>query len=215
MARESRPGVRPKERWRDRLIGWVLKDLQQRAAVFVDESWFVLWPHQAESWAQIGRPSLIPKDKSWKKHERPPSSALFATMDVARREVEGEWHETWNQEETWAHLEEVIKSYQARGIRYLVVFWDHAPWHIAHSVKRKVAEHNRQAKREGGLRVLLFYLPIRAPWLMPLEPVFGQTKRAIGAKRREQMADLQAAVERRLLRRNARVREHKQQPVAS
>jgi transposase len=124
-------------------------------------------------------------------------------MDVAKREVAGEWHETWNQEETWAHLQGVINVYQLRGLRYLVVFWDHAPWHVAASIKRKVAEHNREARAKGGIHVLLFYLPIKAPWLMPLEPVFGQTKRAVGSRKREEMADLQAAVERRLLRRNA------------
>ena len=215
MARESRPGVRSKKRWRARLIDWVLKDIRRRAGVFIDESWFVLWAHQAEGWAERRRPERIPKDKSWDRKHRPPSSALYATMDVERREVAGEWHDTWNQEETWAHLQEVIKSYQARGIRYLVVFWDHAPWHTAQSIKHKVAEHNRQVKREGGVRVHLFHLPIRAPWLMPLEAVFGQTKRAVGTRTREQMADLQAAVERRLLRRNARVRKHSQQPMLS
>jgi hypothetical protein len=215
VARESRPGVRPKKRWRDRLIRWVLKDIQHRAGVFIDESWFVLWPRQAESWARRRRPQRIPKNKSWDRKHRPPSCALYATMDVEGRQVEGEWHETWNQEETWEHLKGVIKRYQERGIRYLVVFWDHAPWHIAQSVKQKVAEHNREARQKGGIRVLLFYLPIRSPWLMPLEPVFGQTKRAVGARKRERMADLQAAVENRLLRRNARVRKHNQQPVAS
>ncbi len=134
-------------------------------------------------------------------------------MDLAARQVEGEWHETWNQEETWQHLQGVIKGYRERGIRYLVIFWDHAPWHVAHSIARRIAEHNREVKRQGGVRVMLFYLPIRSPWLMPLEPVFGQTKRAIGTQRRDQMADLKAAVERRLQRRNDRVRTHSQQPV--
>jgi hypothetical protein len=39
--------------------------------------------------------------------------------------------------------------------------------------REKVAEHNRQAKRDGGVHVLLFFLPIKAPWLMPLEGIFG------------------------------------------
>jgi hypothetical protein len=190
-----------------------------RAGVFIDESWFVLWPHQAESWAEVGRPLRIPKDKSWKETERPPSCALYAAMDALSREVKGEWHETWNQEETWRHLEDVIKEYEAKGIRYLVVFWDHGPWHTASSVRRRVRAHNLEVKRrraeggEGGVRVLLFYLPIRSPWLMPLEGVFGQTKRAIGTVQRETMVDLQAAVDQRLEYRNARSNKHRHHPT--
>ena len=193
----------------------MLADTTNRAGAFIDESWFVLWPYPAAAWARRKRPERIAKAKSWQRKERPPSCALYASMDVERRKVSGEWHETWNQEETWHFLEGLIVSYQQRGIRYLVVFWDHAPWHVAKSVRRRIAEHTRQAKREGGTRVLLVYLPIKAPWLMPLEAVFGQTKRAVGNRHRDAIAELQAAVERRLQRRNGRVRQHKQHPTTS
>ncbi len=201
------------------MIRWVLRDVAVRAGVFIDESWFVLWPHQAEAWAEVGRPLRTPKDKSWGRNDRPPSSALYAEMDALSREVKGEWHETWNQEETWKHLQGVIRRYEESGIRYLVVFWDHGPWHVAKSVKRRVRAHNLEVKRQrregqaGGVHVLLFYLPIRSPWLMPLEGVFGQTKRAIGTEQRATMAELQLAVERRIERRNTRVRKH--QPTQS
>jgi hypothetical protein len=176
--------------------------------VFIDESWFVLWPYRSESWARRKRPLRIPKAKDWKRGERPPSCALYASMDALKREVSAEWHSTWNQQETWAHLQGLLEAYGQRGIRYLIVFWDHGPWHTAASVRQRVAEHNRRARKEGGVRVLLFYLPVKAPWLMPLEPVFGQTKRAVGVKQRGDLAELQAAVERRLHRRNGRVRQH-------
>lgn len=199
----------------------MLRDVCQRAGVFIDESWFVLWPHQAETWAEVGRPLRIPKDKSWGRNQRPPSKALYAEMDVLSREVRGEWHETWNQEETWRHLEGVIKRYEQRGVRYLIVFWDHGPWHVAKSVKRRVRAHNLEVKRQrregqdGGVHVLLFYLPIRSPWLMPLEGVFGQTKRAIGTGQRETMAELQTAVDQRLEYRNAHPTRHHHHPTES
>ncbi len=188
--------------------------MQRRAGIFIDESWFVLWPHPAAGWARRRRPLRLPKRKSWGRKERPPSCALYAGMDVAQREVSAEWHPTWNQWETWQHLQGVIEAYRQRGVRYLVVFWDHGPWHMAASVRRQVAEHNSAARQDGGVRVLLYYLPVRAPWLMPLESVFGQTKRAVGGTQRADMADLQSAVERRLQRRNVRVRKHHQHPTA-
>lgn len=193
----------------------MLKDLSSRAGVFIDESWFVLWPQKAESWAQRRLPQRIAKNKSWSRKQRPPSCALYARMDAVWRDVVGEWHPTWNQDETWAHLQGVIEDYRQRGIRYLVVFWDHGPWHTAAGLRQRVVEHNRKVKLEGGVRVLLRYLPVRAPWLMPLESVFGQTKRAVGSKRRSDLAELQSAVERRLQRRNVRVSKHIQHPMAS
>ncbi len=184
---------------------WVEAAPEQRAGVYLDESWFVLWPHPAEHWARRRRPAAVPKAKSWPKGERPPSTCLYATLDVGDRTVSGAWHATWNQDETWAYLETVIAAYQQRGRRYLVVLWDNAPWHVAYRLRERVAAHNRQARTTGGLRVLLFPLPVRAPWLMPLEPVFGQTKRAVGPRQRETLAELQRAVEQRLATRNERM----------
>lgn len=174
--------------------------------MFIDESWFVLWPYPTQTWAKRGLPYRIAKAKDWKRGRRPPSCALYAGMDTVSHEVSGRWHETWNQDETWTFLQEVFATYERRGIRYLVVFWDNAPWHVAASVRQRVAERNREAKRKGGIRILLYYLPIKAPWLMPLEPVFGQTKRAVGAAKRDDIADLKSAVEGRLSRRNALVK---------
>ncbi len=177
----------------------------QRAGVFLDESWWVLWPRPANTWAEQGRPIRVAKAKAWSRGERPPSTCLYATMDVGNRTVASAWHPTWNQEETWAFLQGVIARYATQGMRFLVVFWDNGPWHVAKGVRAQVATYNRQAKQDGGLRVLLFFLPTRSPWLMPLEAVFGQAKRAVGLRQRGTLGELQDDVERRLAWRNARV----------
>jgi transposase len=116
--------------------------------------------------------------------------------------VRGAWHQTWNQRETWQHLKGVIRRYAGQGVRALVILWDNAPWHGAAGVRRLVSRYNRWAKRHGRLRVLLFALPRKAPWLMPLEAVFRQTKRAVGPRTHRTLAALQRAVDRRLERRN-------------
>ena len=201
MGDEPRPAVRFEQRWRDWLLSWVAHH-RGWAAAFTDESWFVLWPRQASTWAHHKRPERIRKAKSWKKGEAPPSTCLYADLDAATRQVTGEWHETWNQRETWQHLKETIRRYAAQSYRFLVIFWDNAPWHLAQQLHRRLARYNRYAKRHGRLRVLLCALPIKAPWLMPLEAVFGQTKRAVGPLERESLSTLQGAVEQRLLRRN-------------
>ena len=172
----------------------------------MDESWWVLWPRPAAGWAQRRRPQRVAKAKSWQRQDRPPSRCLYAQMDVNDRTVKGAWHPTWNQDETWAFLQEVIQEYATPGRRSLVIFWDNAPWHVAAALRQRVAAYNAQAKPEGKLRVALYFLPIKSPWLMPLEPVFGQTKRAVGMRKRATFEELEEAVDRRLKARNARVR---------
>jgi len=203
--RQPRSGVCLQKKWRDRLIAWIAAAPTPRVGVFIDESWFVLWPHWTTGWAARKRPRRIPKNKAWKRGERPPSCALYAQMDVVHREVSGEWHPTWNQEETWTFVQQVIADYQARGSCYLVVFWDHGPWHVAASIAEHIVAHNRTAQRTGGIHVRLFFLPIRSPWLMPLEGVFGQTKRAVGGVSHADLHTLQTAVEHRFARRNAKI----------
>jgi hypothetical protein len=40
--------------------------------------------------------------------------------------------------------------------------------------------HNRQVKQEGqGVRILACYLPVKSPWLNPIEPKWIHSKRAI------------------------------------
>jgi transposase len=148
----------------------------------------------------------VPKAKSWRKGQRPPSACLYAALDVADRTVLGEWHPTWNQHETWAFLHTLAAHYAAQGKRALVVLWDHAPWHVAAALRARVARYNRAAKRLEALRFLLVTLPLKAPWLMPLEAVFGQTKRAVGLPAHATVPDLQRAVERRWAARNHIIR---------
>ena len=38
--------------------------------VFIDESWFVLWPHWTTGWAARKRPRRIPKNKAWKRGDQ-------------------------------------------------------------------------------------------------------------------------------------------------
>jgi len=162
----------------------------------------VLWPRAAPAWARRRRPRRGPKAKSWRRGARPPSTCLYAALDVVDRAVVGEWHPTWNQRETWTFLHTLAARYAARGVRALVVLWDHAPWHVAAALHARIAAYNRLATRLGALRFLLVTLPLKAPWLVPLEAVFGQTKRAVGLPAYATVADLQRAVARRWPARN-------------
>ena len=67
----------------------------------------------------------------------------------------------------------------ARGKRVLLLFWDNASWHISREVKDWIRRHNRIAKKEGGLRLLVVRLPKKSPWLNNIEAKWVHGKRAV------------------------------------
>jgi DDE superfamily endonuclease len=65
------------------------------------------------------------------------------------------------------------------GKRALLLVWDNASWHVSQRVRAWIKAHNRRAKREGGVRIVACQLPVKAPWLNPIEPRWVHGKRAI------------------------------------
>ena len=67
----------------------------------------------------------------------------------------------------------------AAGKRALLLVWDNASWHISRRVRDWVRAHNRRAKAEGGVRIVACRLPVKSPWLNPIEPKWAHGKRAV------------------------------------
>jgi DDE superfamily endonuclease len=68
----------------------------------------------------------------------------------------------------------------ARGKTALLLVWDNASWHISKAVKGWIRNHNRQVKQDGpGVRIIACQLPVKAPWLNPIEPKWVHGKRAV------------------------------------
>ncbi|PZS05074.1 MAG: hypothetical protein DLM70_07130 [Chloroflexi bacterium] len=68
----------------------------------------------------------------------------------------------------------------ARGKRALLLVWDNASWHISKAVKGWIREHNRKVKQAGrGVRIITCQLPVKSPWLNPIEPKWVHGKRAV------------------------------------
>jgi len=65
------------------------------------------------------------------------------------------------------------------GKRALLLIWDNASWHVSQRVRTWIGAHNRQAKKDGGVRIVSCWLPIKAPWLNRIEPKWVHGKRAI------------------------------------
>jgi hypothetical protein len=67
----------------------------------------------------------------------------------------------------------------AEGKKALLLIWDNASWHTSLRVRAWIKTHNRRVKREGGVRVLVCGLPVKAPWLNRIEPQWVHGKKAI------------------------------------
>ncbi len=82
-----------------------------------------------------------------------------------------------------------------QGKKALLVVWDNASWHISREVRQWVRAHNREAKRTGGVRLVLCQLPANSPWLNHIEPRWVHGKRAIVEPQRKlAAAELMARV---------------------
>ena len=62
----------------------------------------------------------------------------------------------------------------------LLLVWGNASWHDSQRVRSWVKEHNPKVKEEGGVRIVLCFLPVKSPWLNPIEPRWLHGKRAVG-----------------------------------
>src|SRR3954451_381049 len=65
------------------------------------------------------------------------------------------------------------------GKRVWVLVWDNAAWHVSQAVRAWIGMHNQTVKRTGGFRILVRRLPVKSPWLNPIEPRWLHGKRAI------------------------------------
>ena len=69
---------------------------------------------------------------------------------------------------------------QAAGKEALLLVWDNAPWHVSRHVRTWIRAHNRRVKWSGrGVRIITCYLPIKSPWLNPIEPKWVHGNRRV------------------------------------
>lgn len=67
------------------------------------------------------------------------------------------------------YLSWVCERLKAEGKKALAV-WDGAAWRISKRVRAWIKAHNRKARAEGGVRIVACFLPLKSPWLNPIEP---------------------------------------------
>jgi transposase len=185
---QPRPGVRPENSARDRLIRLALTH-PDWALGFEDEVW---WSRLAQpalhSWAEPDRPPRLVEQAVAKDDPDPKALACYGLL-VRWAQPDGGWHE-----EAWLrfvdgrpvsalttqYLAWCCAKLEAAGKRALLLVWDNASWHVSQAVRGWIRQHNREVKRTGrGVRIVNCSLPIKAPWLNPIEPKWVHGKRRV------------------------------------
>jgi transposase len=171
---------------------------------FEDETW---WSRLAQpnmnAWAEAGQPLKLVEKALDKTDPTPKALACYGLLvrwnNLAKELAETIWlrfvEGNPNSDLTKQFLDWCCTKLQAVGKKVLVLIWDHASWHISHTVRNWVREHNRQVKKSGqGVRILKCLLPKKSPWLNPIEPMWIHGKRRVVAP--DQVLSAQEIVER-------------------
>ena len=161
---------------------------------FEDETW----------WSRLARPNLsawAPDDKplrlieqSIPKDDTDPKALAAYGVLLRLAQPDASVNQVQVREEVWLRFVDgrpisaittqflgwVCQRLERLGKRALLMPWDNAPWHVSQKVKTWIREHNREVKRDGnGVRIIACPLPIRSPWLNPIEPRWVHAKRKV------------------------------------
>lgn len=140
---------------------------------------------QLHSWADADDgPLRLIEQEAPKKEAVPKALACYGVLVRQVGQVERVWLRFVDGQPVSAITEQFLgwccHKLEGAGIRVWLLIWDNASWHVSKRVRAWIRAHNRQAKRQGhGVRILCCRLPVKSPWLNPIEPTWVHGKRAI------------------------------------
>jgi transposase len=156
---------------------------------FADEVWWSRLAHPAlHAWQEADHPVRLVAQTVARDDPAPPALACYGLLarswDADQRRSEELWLRFVDGRPvsavTIAFLTWCATQAQAQGKRAVLLIWDNASWHASQIVRSWVRQHNRQVKQAGdGVRLIVCYLPIKSPWLNPIEPKWLHGKRKV------------------------------------
>jgi transposase len=179
LDRQPGPGIRPKKKRRDALIR-LAKRRPDWALGFADETWWSRFAAPAcHAWAEAGRPLRLVERGPDAGDAEPKALAAYGlylppTNEVLLRFADGRPVGAL----TTQFLDWCCARLAARGTTALLLVWDNAAWHVSKEVRAWLRNHNRRVKTTGaGVRIIACRLPVKSPWLNPIEPKWVHGKR--------------------------------------
>ena len=172
------PRLREEKKLRDRLIAQAAKH-PDWVLGFQDECW----------WTRLAQPDLFARTAADPLRLTPPERAkgdgpaALACYGIYRQDTGGMLLRFVAgrpvSQVTEGYLAWVCERLKAEGKTALLLVWDNAAWHVSKRVRAWIKAHNRTARAAGGVRVVACFLPVKSPWLNPIEPKWAHGKAAI------------------------------------
>jgi transposase len=145
-----------------------------------DECWFSRFAQpNAHAWALPGEAlRLVQRDP--KRDETEKALACFGAVRQDTEQVLVSFSEGQpNSEHMWAFIRALLDLARQEGKTVLVLIWDNASWHKSRRIEQWIRSYNQQAKATGDVRLITHLLPIKSPWLNPIEPRWLHAKRCV------------------------------------
>ena len=145
-----------------------------------DECWFSRFAQpNAHAWALPGEAlRLVQREPIRGDTEK--ALACFGAVRQDTEQVYVSFSEGQpNSEPMWALILALLDLARHEGKTVVVLIWDNASWHKSHRIKRWIHTYNQQAKATGDVRLITHLLPIKSPWLNPIEPRWIHAKRCV------------------------------------
>ncbi|MCI0554244.1 MAG: transposase [Anaerolineae bacterium] len=145
-----------------------------------DESWFSRFAQPtAHAWA-LPDDALELVQREPKRGEKEQALACFG----ARRQDNDQVYLYFsagqpNSEQMWVMIMALLALARQAAKAVVVIIWDNATWHISQRLRQWLRAYNQAAKATGEPRLLVHELPIKSPWLNPIEPCWVHAKRAV------------------------------------
>lgn len=148
---------------------------------YLDECWWSrLSQPSLHSWADGEKPLRLVKHSRDKADPDPAALACYGLLCSDRQELFLRFVDDHPiSEATIAFLEWTCQELRNAGKKALLLVWDNASWHRSALVKTWIRQHNLTSKTQGEVRILSCFLPVKSPWLNPIEPHWVHGKRAI------------------------------------
>ena len=133
-----------------------------------------------KAWSRQGKPLALEQKESSKEDQETKAVTCYGAVEEGTGQVRLRFSPGQpNSGYTLEFLKYLLWVAEEKGKQALVVIWDNASWHKSQGVREWVKGHNHQVKQEGGVQLLTYLLPIKSPWLNPIEPRWVHGKRAI------------------------------------
>jgi DDE superfamily endonuclease len=152
---------------------------------FLDETWWRRLARPAlHAWGDAIQPLRLVEQTGAKDDPDPKALAWYGLVVRRAEQAEQVWLRFVDGRPgsavTTPFLAWCCPQLEALGIRVWALIWDNASWPVSRAVRAWIRTHNQQVKQQGhGVRILSCYLPVKSPWLNPIEPKWVHGKRAI------------------------------------